>query len=287
MREIAYETIVEAVAGACIEACLTLSEEMVSALERALGTERDAGARERLEQLLDNGRCAREERLPLCQDTGVAVVFVQQGRDCHVTGSTNDHGGTLTDAINDGVARGYKDGYLRSSVVRDPLYGRVNTGTNTPAIVHHRWVPGEQLSLTVMAKGGGCENRSGMRLFKPTDGVDAVEAYVAEMAIGAGADACPPLIVGVGIGGTFERCCELAKRALLRRLGSRHELADYAAMEARLMERINASGVGPGGLGGDTTCLGVFIETHPCHIASLPVGVNIECHSHRHREVVL
>jgi fumarate hydratase subunit alpha len=208
-------------------------------------------------------------------------VFVEPGAEAMVKG------GTIDEAINAGVAAGYEKGYLRKSVVADPLNGRKNTGTNTPAVVHHSVVPGDGLKLTVMAKGGGCENKSAFRMFKPTADKEEIVDWVVEVVRQAGADACPPFIVGVGIGGDFETCCLLSKKALLRKSGEKNLDAFYAELEQRILAQINALGVGPQGLGGDTTALACLIEKAPCHIASLPVAVNIECHSHRHKTISL
>ena len=287
MRHISHQQIIDAISQACVDACYDLSDEMVAALERASKAESDPGAAERLQQLLDNARIARNDRIPLCQDTGFAVVFVEQGNRCCVTPPADAPDNTLDDAINNGVQLGYEQGLLRKSIVSEPLRTRSNTKTNTPAVIHHRWQPGDQLKLTVLAKGGGCENRSAFTMLKPTAGPEAVKQFTVDTALTAGADACPPFVIGVGIGGTFERCCELSKRALLRSLNSRHDDTFYADLERETLSAINALGIGPGGLGGDTTALAVLIETYPCHIASLPVAVNIECHSHRHKTIVI
>ena len=283
MREVKYDQVVSAIKSLCVSACYELSEEMVRALDQARATERDAAASERLGQLLENAQLAQAEQIPLCQDTGFAVVFVEQGNQCWVSPPDDCPDATLDDAINEGVRLGYEAGLLRKSIVAEPVRERINTKTNTPAVVHHRWVAGESLRLTVMAKGGGCENRSVLAMLKPTAGAEAVKDFIVEAAAKAGADACPPFVIGVGIGGTFEKCCELSKWALCRPLASANADPYYAAMEAEVLDRINALGIGPAGLGGDTTALAVLIETYPCHIASLPVAVNIECHSHRHK----
>lgn len=283
MREIPWQRVVEAVADLSIATAYDLSDEMVAALQLAHRQEREPAAAERLGQLLENARLARAERIPLCQDTGLTVVFVEQGRDAYVAGGASGPSATLDDAINEGVGAGYERGFLRKSMVRDPLQDRRNTGTNTPAVIHHRWTSGDRIKLTVMAKGGGCENRSRMAMLKPTAELQEVKDYIVGVVEDAGADACPPLVVGVGLGGNFEMSCVLAKWALLRSLHQPHSDPFYAAIEQDLVRRINQSGIGPAGLGGVTTVLGVMIETWPCHIASLPVAVNIECHSHRHK----
>ena len=280
MKRIPSQTIIRTVADLCVRTCHELPPDVRKALARAAETETSPLAREILGQLLRNADLSVARQLPLCQDTGLTVVFVERGLEVRIEGS-------LDEAVQAGVRQGYDEGYLRKSVVADPLKARTNTGTNLPAVIHCTEVPGDRLTLTVMAKGGGCENKSQFRMFRPTTPVEEILAWIASVATGAGADACPPLIVGVGIGGNFERCCELSKRALLRDLDRAHADPYYADLERTLLQRINASGVGPQGLGGDTTALAVLIETAPCHIASLPVAVNIECHSHRHRRAVL
>jgi len=287
MREISYKQVVAAVSQLCIDACYDLDDEMIAALTQARAVESHPPAAEILEQLLANARLAAEQHIPLCQDTGFAVVFVEQGRDCYIGPSANHPEATLDDAINQGVSLGYDKGLLRKSIVAEPLNDRANTKANTPAVIHHQPAPGDQLKLTVMAKGGGCENRSAFTMLKPTAAVEEVTDFVIETVRNAGADACPPLIVGIGIGGTFEKCCMLSKRALLRRLDSHHPDPFYAELERLLHQQINALGIGPAGLGGDTTALAVLIETYPCHIASLPLAVNIECHSHRHKSITI
>ncbi len=287
MRTIPFEQVSKTVESLCVAACHELPEDVLAALERAAASESNPGAAKVLQQLLENARIATQESIPLCQDTGLTVVFVEQGAEVGITASNSSDPVTVIDAINAGVAAGYEQGYLRMSVVADPLHARTNTGTNTPAIVHHTLVPGDKLKITVMAKGGGCENKSRFRMFRPTAERAEVTDWIVEVVKAAGADACPPFVVGVGIGGNFERSCLLSKKALLRRLGEPHEDEFYAEMERDLLKQINALGVGPQGLGGDTTALAVLIETAPCHIASLPVAVNIECHSHRHKTAIL
>jgi fumarate hydratase subunit alpha len=286
VRTIEFEQIAGAVRSLCVAACHELPADVLAALERAAQSESNPRARRVLDQLVENARIASRDMIPLCQDTGLAIVFVEQGSEVIVApaGSGRE---TLLDAINEGVRTGYETGYLRKSVVGDPLNVRKNTGTNTPAVIHLSIVPGDKLTVTVMAKGGGCENKSQFRMFRPTADSRQIADWIVDVVRQAGADACPPFVVGVGIGGNFETCCLLSKKSLLRNLGSRHADAFYAKMEQDLLSRINALGIGPQGLGGDTTALGVLIETGPCHIASLPVAVNIECHSHRHKTVVL
>ena len=280
MFSIAYNEVVRAVRELAIDAAYHLPSDVVEALEAALGSETSAQGRECLGQILENARLAEQEKMPMCQDTGLAVVFVEQGEKVCVDGG-------VSKAINQGVTEGYEQGYLRKSVVAEPLDKRCNTGTNVPAIIHHRWVSGSDLKITLLAKGGGAENKSQLVMLKPSDGREGVLKFVIETVKQAGADACPPFVVGVGIGGNFEAAPLLAKQALLRKLNSSHPEDYYAEMERELLARINALGIGPQGLGGDTTALSVLIETAGCHIASLPVAVNIECHAHRHKSVTL
>lgn len=286
MRTIAFEQVVRTVESLCIAACHELPVDVVQALERAAKRESNPRAAGILRQLVENARLAGPEQIPLCQDTGLTVVFVEQGAEVAVAPAGPGRE-TLIDAINEGVRTGYEAGYLRKSIVADPLNKRANTGTNTPAVVHLTIVPGDILKLTVMAKGGGCENKSQFRMFRPTADRSQVMDWVVNVVREAGADACPPFVVGVGLGGNFEYSCLLSKKALVRDLDTHHTDPFYAQMEQDLLEKINALGLGPQGLGGDTTALAVLIETAPCHIASLPAAVNIECHSHRHRESIL
>lgn len=287
MRSIEFEQVSKTVESLCIAACYELPQDVRQALERAVQTESDPGAARILAQLIENADIAAHDRIPLCQDTGLTIVFVEQGAEVTLTAPNHSEPVTIVDAINEGVRAGYEKGYLRQSVVADPLCGRVNTETNTPAVIHHTITPGDKLQITVMAKGGGCENKSQFRMFLPTSEPADITAWIVEVVKEAGANACPPFVVGVGIGGSFELSCLLSKRALLRRLTEPHPDEFYAALERDLLGKINGLGVGPQGLGGDTTALAVQIETAPCHIASLPVAVNIECHSHRHKTAVL
>ncbi len=287
MRSVDYDEIVKAVEQLCIAAAHELPDDVLDALEQAAKRESNPKARRVIETLIENAKIAKSESIPLCQDTGLAVVFVEQGGGVVVKPPNDKPDATLYDAINDGVKAGYEKGYLRSSVVAEPLNKRTNTGSNTPAIIHYEQVPGDKLKLTVMTKGGGCENKSRFKMFKPTADLNEVVDWIADVVKSAGADACPPLIVGVGIGGNFELSCILSKKALLRKLGTRNNDSFYAQLERDLLEKINRLGVGPAGLGGDTTALDCMIEFAPCHIASLPVAVNIECHSHRHKTIIL
>lgn len=280
MREIHVSAVTDAVKKLCMEANWELEPDMLRAFDRALEVERSAAGRQVLQILKENAEMARTKRIPYCQDTGFVVCFVELGQDVHVTG------GGLYDAIDEGVRRGYREGYLRASIVRDP-FDRVNTGDNTPAIVHAEVVPGEHLTLKVMAKGGGCENRSKYRMLTPADGLPGVKAWVLECIQTAGPDACPPLIAGVGVGGTFEKAALLSKKALFREIGKPNPNAELAALEAELLAEANRLGIGPQGYGGDTTAFAIHIETYPCHITSLPVAVTIECHAHRHKEATL
>jgi fumarate hydratase subunit alpha len=287
VRYIEFEKIAETVESLCISAGYELPEDVLTALEKAARKESNPTAAKILNQLIENARIAKDEKIPLCQDTGLAVVFAEQGSQVAVKYPAGNERGTLFDAINAGVAAGFEKGYLRKSIVADPLNQRRNTGSNTPAIIHHTIVPGEKLKLTVMTKGGGCENKSQFRMFRPTAEKDQVVDWIVDVVGSAGADACPPFIVGVGIGGNFELSCLLSKKALCRNIGEKHSEPFYAELEADLLSRINALGIGPQGLGGDTTALACLVETAACHIASLPVAVNIECHSHRHKTATI
>jgi fumarate hydratase subunit alpha len=264
-----------------------LPADVLDALEKAVQKESNPSAAKILNQLIENARIAKEQRIPLCQDTGLAVVFIEQGCQVVVKSGAGEGRQTLFDAINVGVAAGFEKGNLRKSVVGEPLNERKNTDTNTPAVIHHTIVPGEKLKFTVMTKGGGCENKSQFKMFRPTASKEEVIDWIVDVVGSAGADACPPFVVGVGIGGDFELSCFLSKKALCRDLNRSGSDKFYAELEADLLAKINALGVGPQGLGGDTTVLAVMIETGPCHIASLPVAVNIECHSHRHKTAVI
>ena len=284
MRYIEFEKVAGTVESLCISACYELPDDVLAALEEAAQKESHPLAAKILNQLIENAHVASSEKIPLCQDTGLAVVFVEQGCEVAVKASA---GKCLSDAINAGVAAGYEKGYLRNSVVAEPLNKRQNTNTNTPAIIHHTVVAGDKLKLTVMVKGGGCENKSRFRMFKPTADRSEIIDWVVDVVTQAGADACPPFVVGVGIGGNFEFSCLLSKKALLRKLGERNDDPFYAKLETDLFSAINAIGLGPQGLGGDTTALDCLVQTAPCHIASLPAAVNIECHSHRHKSAII
>jgi fumarate hydratase subunit alpha len=280
MREIHVSAIIDAVKKLCIEANLELEPDMLRAFDRALQHERSPAGKQVLQILKDNAQMAQTRRIPYCQDTGFVVCFVELGQDVHVAG------GGLGDAINEGVRQGYKEGYLRASIVRSP-FDRVNTGDNTPAVIHVDVVPGATLGIRIMAKGGGCENRSKYKMLTPAEGTAGVKEWIIECVRTAGPDACPPLILGVGVGGTFEKSAILSKKALFRELGSPNPDPQLDALEKELLDRANRLGIGPQGYGGDTTAFGIHILTYPCHITSLPVAVTIECHAHRHKEVTL
>jgi fumarate hydratase subunit alpha len=280
MRDIHVSAISDAVGKLCMQANYDLEPDMRRAFDRALRTERSAAGKQVLQILKDNAELARTRKMPYCQDTGVVVCFVDVGQDVHVTG------GGLTEAINAGVRQGYTEGYLRASMVRSP-FDRVNTGDNTPAVIHTEMVPGENVTIKVMAKGGGCENRSKYKMLTPAEGVDGVKEWVIECVRTAGPDACPPLVLGVGIGGTFEKAAILSKKALFREVGSPNPDATLDALEKELLDRANRLGIGPQGYGGDTTAFAIHMLAYPCHITSLPVAVTIECHAHRHKEVTL
>jgi fumarate hydratase subunit alpha len=281
MRETKASKIIEAVARLCIEANFELGEDVLNALKKAEQTEESPLGKEALRQLLDNARIAREESLPLCQDCGTAVVFLEIGQDIHIVG------GDLNKAVTDGVSKGYTEGYLRKSMARQPFSARVNTKNNTPPIIHTEVVPGDHLKITVMCKGGGAENMSRLGMLTPGAGRQGIIDFIVKTVDEAGGKACPPVIVGVGIGGTADKVMELAKRALLRPVGEPNPDAEVAELEWELLKRINDLGIGPGGLGGRVTALAVHVEVMPAHIASMPVAVNMQCHSARHKEVVL
>ena len=279
MREIHVEEIRDNVAQICIDAACNLSEDVLTAFDRALEIETAPGAQEILALLKENARIAREEHLPICQDTGIAIFFVEIGQDLRIKN------GFIVDAINEGVRKGYKEGYLRKSVV-DPL-SRKNTGDNTPAIIYTELVPGDKLKISFMPKGAGSENMSAIRMLRPTQGVEGIRDFVLECVRKAGANPCPPVVVGVGIGGSFEKAALLAKKALLRPVGSPNAKLELASLEETLLKAVNRTGIGPEGLGGKVTAMAVHVESFPCHIASLPVAVNINCHAARHKTIIL
>jgi len=280
VRDVHVSAITDGVKKLCMEANVSLEPDVLRAFDRALTTERSPAGKQVLQILKDNAELARTQRIPYCQDTGMVVCFVELGQDVHVTG------GGLEDAINEGIRQGYKEGYLRASIVKSP-FDRVNTGDNTPGVIHVDVAPGAHLKIMIMAKGGGCENRSKYTMLTPAAGLPGVKDFIVECVKTAGPDACPPLILGVGIGGTFEKAAILSKKALFRELGSPNPDATVDALEKELLDRANRLGIGPQGYGGDTTSLGIHILTYPCHITSLPVAVTIECHAHRHKEATL
>ena len=275
MREISCNAIISSIKEMCIQATHYLSDDMKSALYKGVEKEESPLGRQILEQLCENLMIAGEDMIPICQDTGMAVVFVEIGQEVHITD------GGLEDAINEGVRQGYVEGYLRKSVVSDPIE-RVNTQDNTPAIIHYEIVEGEQVEITVAPKGFGSENMSRVFMLKPADGIEGVKNAILTAVRDAGPNACPPMVVGVGIGGTFEKCALMAKKALTREAGSHSDIPYVKDMEVEMLDKINRLGIGPGGLGGTTTALAVNINTYPTHIAGLPVAVNICCHVNRH-----
>ena len=279
MREIHVDEIRDNVAQICLDAAYNLSEDVITAFDRAIETETAPGAKEIIELLKENARIARKEHIPICQDTGIAVFFVEIGQDLRIKN------GFIVDAINEGVRKGYKEGYLRKSVV-DPIT-RKNTGDNTPAIIYTELVPGDKLKISFLPKGAGSENMSVIRMMRPTEGVEGIRNFVLECVQKAGANPCPPVVIGVGIGGSFEKAALLAKKSLLRPVGSPNPKLELASLEETLLKAVNRTGIGPEGFGGMVTAMAVHIESFPCHIASLPVAVNINCHAARHKTIIL
>ena len=275
IRTIHTDTIIENIKEMCIEANHYLSSDMKEALEKALHTEKSELGKKILGQLEENLQIASEEMIPICQDTGMAVFFIEIGQDVHFEGMN------LEDAINEGVRRGYTEGYLRKSVVSDPII-RENTKDNTPAVIHYSIVSGDKVKITFAPKGFGSENMSRVFMLKPADGIEGVKSAILTAVEDAGPNACPPMVIGVGVGGTFEKCALLAKKALTRSVNEHSDIPYVAEMEKELLEKINQTGIGPGGLGGTTTALAVNINTYPTHIAGLPVAINICCHVNRH-----
>ena len=281
MRDIDCKKITETVSTLFQEACLYLPEDVLAAIKRAREREESPVARDALDKILENSEIASSEKIPLCQDTGIAVVMLELGQDVHIVG------GDLYRAINEGVRRGYSGGYLRKSTVSQPFSARLNTGDNTPAVIHTEIVPGDKLKITVLPKGAGSENMTRLGMLSPAQGRQGVIDFVVSAVDEAGSNPCPPVIVGIGIGGTSEKALLLAKKALLRKVGTPSPDAESAGLEKEILERVNNLGIGPVGYGGRTTALAVHIETFPAHIASLPVAVNLQCHSARHKEAVL
>ena len=280
-RELGVAAVTAAVKHLCITANYDLPVDVYDALKSAVEVEESPVGREVLAQLVENADIAAADRVPICQDTGFAVIFAEVGQDVHLTG------GDFEQAVHEGVRQGYGDGYLRKSVAEEPGHARRNTKDNTPAIIHTSIVPGDRVCLTMMAKGGGAENMSSLNMLKPAQGWAGMVDAVVETVSRAGSNPCPPVIIGVGIGGTIEKVTLLAKKALLRDVGSTHPDPRIAGMEDELLAKINALGIGPQGLGGRTTALAVFIEEMPCHIASMPMAVNVQCHAQRHKTVTL
>jgi len=280
MRKIDISSIIDLTAKLCMDANYYLNKDIEEALCHCMTEEESPVGKSVLESMLENSRIAREEQVPICQDTGMAVVFFELGMDVHISG------GDLEEAINEGVRRGYEEGFLRKSVVKDPI-DRKNTGDNTPAVIHYSIVSGDKIKITVAPKGFGSENMSALTMLTPAEGIGGVESFVINTVLAAGANPCPPIIVGVGVGGTMEKCALLSKKALLRPVNSANADAFWKGVENELLEKINTLGIGPAGFGGRITALGVNIETFPTHIAGLPVAVNIGCHVTRHAEGII
>jgi len=279
IREISSKKITEVVRDLCIDANYNLGDDVLRAFDKAIQTEDSAPGREVLKELKENARIARDEKAPICQDCGLAVVFVEIGQDVHITD------GNLNEAINEGVRQGYKDGYLRNSACHP--FTRKNTGDNTPAIIHIEIVPGDKMKIIFAPKGGGAENMSRVTMLTPAVGIEGMKDFVVTRVKESGSNPCPPTVIGVGVGGTFERSAILAKKAILRDIGDRNPDPELAKIEEEILTRINKLGIGPMGYGGNTTSLDVFLEIEPCHIASLPVAVNIQCHAARHKKVII
>jgi fumarate hydratase subunit alpha len=280
MRNIDSAKITEAVRQLCMDANYYLGDDMIASIKKSVDIEESPLGKEILNQILENAEIAKTENMPLCQDTGLTAIFAEVGQDVKIEGAN------FEDAIQEGIRQGYSVGYLRKSIVEDPLR-RKNTGDNTPGVISIRIVSGDQVKITILPKGGGSENMSAIKMLKPSDGEDGAKDFIVDTVKAAGGNPCPPIIVGVGIGGSFDKCAYIAKKALLREVGSVHPDPYYAEMEKELLERINNIGIGPQGLGGRITALAVHIETHPCHIASMPVAVNTQCHSARHKEIII
>ncbi|HJW74673.1 MAG TPA: fumarate hydratase [Thermoleophilia bacterium] len=281
VRELDVSEITAAVKELCMEANYDLPDDVYAALRAGKEAEESPVGRAVFDQLLENADIARRDRVPICQDTGFAVFFVGLGQDVHLVG------GDFSTAVDEGVRQGYTEGYLRKSIAEEPAQARRNTRDNTPAVVHTELVPGDRVEIWMMAKGGGAENMSSLNVLKPAQGWQGVVDAVVDTVSRAGSNPCPPVVIGVGIGGTIDMVTVLAKKALLREIGSRHPDERLAAMEDELLQKVNALGIGPQGLGGTQTCLDVFIEEMPCHIASMPLAVNVQCHAQRHKHVVL
>lgn len=284
MRKIEYEKIIKAVEDLCVQAAFNLPPDVLQALQDASDKNSASTASTILKQLVENANIARDESIPLCQDTGLAVVFVKLGSQVLIDCPPEK---TLTDAINQGIENGYEKAYLRKSVVAEPLNTRTNTKTNTPAIIHYEMTLGSKIEIALMAKGGGCENKSMFKMFNPTADKNQIVDWLTDVVKNAGASACPPFVIGVGLGGNFETSALLSKKALLRNINHHNSDHFYAELEKQMLSAVNALNLGPQGLGGQPTALACLVETAPCHIASLPAAINIECHSHRHKSVTL
>ena len=281
MREVNVKDLIPVVKKLCIDANYYMGEDVIAKIKEFKEKEESATAISVLDILLENYELADKEQMPICQDTGIAVVFVELGQDVHMVG------GDFTEAINEGVRQGYKDGYLRKSMVADPIIDRINTKDNTPAIIYTEIVPGDKIKITIAPKGGGSENMSEVKMMKAADGIKGVVDFVVDRISRSGGNPCPPIVVGVGLGGNFEQSALLAKKSLLRSLTEKNPDPKWAKIEEEILEKINNLGIGPQGLGGRTTALGVFILSKPCHIASMPVAVNVQCHAARHKSAVI
>ncbi|SDZ51333.1 fumarate hydratase subunit alpha [Evansella caseinilytica] len=281
MRELSVDKITEAVKRLCIEAACDLPEDVEKLIREAVDKEESKFGKYSLEKIVKNVELSRNENAPMCQDTGIVVVFAEVGQDLRLVG------GSLTDAINEGVRQGYEEGYLRKSVVEDPVLNRKNTGDNTPAVIYTELVPGNEIKLQILPKGAGSENMGALKMLKPAEGLEGVKNFIIQAVTQAGGNPCPPVIVGVGIGGTMDKSTLLAKKALARHAGEPHANPEYQALEEELLEEINKLGIGPQGFGGKVTALAVHIETYPTHIATMPVAVCLNCHAARHKEVTL
>jgi len=281
MREIKASKITEVVKKLCMDANFYLPEDVVKVIKESKEKEESQTGKDIFDMILQNIEISKNEKMPLCQDTGFAVFFIELGQEVHIAD------GDFVDAINEGVRQGYKEGYLRKSIVDDPVIDRINTKDNTPAVIYTDIVPGDKVKIAFAPKGGGSENMSTVKMMKAADGIEGVKDFVVEFVKNAGGNPCPPTIVGIGLGGTFDKVAQIAKKALLRPMGSRNPNPKFAEVEKELLERINKTGVGPMGLGGRITAMDVHIETYPCHIATMPVAINIQCHCCRHKEAVI
>ncbi len=281
MRTLSSQSIITALKPAIIKACTELNENMLKHLKEAGISETSERGKYVINEILDNAEIASEESMPLCQDTGVSIFFVKWGQDCHLEGMS------LQETLDEAVGQAYEEGYLRKSILRDPIFDRSNTGDNTPAVIHLESVPGDTVEISFLPKGAGADNCSQVAMLKPSDGLEGITEFILKVCKEAGASSCPPWILGVGIGGTFDSVAGLAKHAILRPVGSHHENGDYDHLEKELLVKVNQLGIGPQGLGGNVTALALHIESRPCHAASLPVAVNIQCHSNRRAVISL